>query len=130
MCVVLVCYLLFLSSERRKTICALVTGVQTCALPIFSLAGGRGVDTALRDGAEAGQGWPFEEIRSALLEAQLRGDSPWAGLAALGEALDIPELGELAARAALAGSEGARRRTSLSATLGRASGRERVCPYG
>jgi tight adherence protein C len=81
----------------------------------ISLAGGRGVDTALRDGAEAGQGWPFEEIRSALLEAQLRGDSPWAGLAALGEALDIPELGELAASAALAGSEGARVRTSLSA---------------
>src|SRR3546814_7918519 len=33
----------------------------------------------------------------------------------LGEALDIPELGELAASAALAGSEGARVRTSLSA---------------
>src|SRR3546814_1796308 len=25
----------FLSSRRRHTICALVTGVQTCALPIF-----------------------------------------------------------------------------------------------
>src|SRR3546814_2707529 len=27
----------FFSSRRRHTICALVTGVQTCALPIFSL---------------------------------------------------------------------------------------------
>src|SRR3546814_18416417 len=27
--------LFFLSSRRRHTICALVTGVQTCALPIF-----------------------------------------------------------------------------------------------
>src|SRR3546814_6118659 len=27
----------FFSSRRRHTICALVTGVQTCALPIFGL---------------------------------------------------------------------------------------------
>src|SRR3546814_2600309 len=31
--------LLFLSSRRRQTRCALVTGVQTCALPIFFAAG-------------------------------------------------------------------------------------------
>src|SRR5206468_10245322 len=31
----------------------------------ISLAGGRGVDTALRDGATAGEGWPFEAIRGA-----------------------------------------------------------------
>src|SRR3546814_13728514 len=29
------CYLVFLSSRRRHTRCALVTGVQTCALPIW-----------------------------------------------------------------------------------------------
>src|SRR3546814_5556158 len=28
--------LIFFSSRRRHTICALVTGVQTCALPIYS----------------------------------------------------------------------------------------------
>src|SRR3546814_1394289 len=28
------CYRFFFSSRRRHTICALVTGVQTCALPI------------------------------------------------------------------------------------------------
>src|SRR3546814_1727830 len=28
-------YILFFSSRRRHTRCALVTGVQTCALPIF-----------------------------------------------------------------------------------------------
>src|SRR3546814_4909778 len=32
------CFFLF-SSRRRHTRCALVTGVQTCALPIFSLEG-------------------------------------------------------------------------------------------
>src|SRR3546814_4423358 len=31
-----VCILCFFSSRRRHTRCALVTGVQTCALPIFS----------------------------------------------------------------------------------------------
>src|SRR3546814_9519226 len=31
--------MLFLSSRRRHTRCALVTGVQTCALPICGLAG-------------------------------------------------------------------------------------------
>src|SRR3546814_18680236 len=33
-CVVLLC-VFFFSSRRRHTRCALVTGVQTCALPIF-----------------------------------------------------------------------------------------------
>src|SRR3546814_14621026 len=31
-------YFFFFSSRRRHTICALVTGVQTCALPIFQFA--------------------------------------------------------------------------------------------
>lgn len=81
----------------------------------ISLAGGRGVDSALHDGAEAGNGWAFEELRRALLEARLLGDTPWSGLARLGEELAFPELGELAASAALAGDEGARVRSSLAA---------------
>src|SRR3546814_3100198 len=32
-------WLFFFSSRRRHTSCALVTGVQTCALPIFALKG-------------------------------------------------------------------------------------------
>src|SRR3546814_10550380 len=36
------CFVLFFfSSRRRHTRCALVTGVQTCALPIYRRAGGR-----------------------------------------------------------------------------------------
>src|SRR3546814_8009342 len=31
------CFFFFFSSRRRHTRCALVTGVQTCALPIFSV---------------------------------------------------------------------------------------------
>src|SRR3546814_1669095 len=34
--VLLVSFFFFFSSRRRHTICALVTGVQTCALPICS----------------------------------------------------------------------------------------------
>src|SRR3546814_8406110 len=37
-------FFFFFSSRRRHTRCALVTGVQTCALPIF----GRGGDGAIR----------------------------------------------------------------------------------
>jgi tight adherence protein C len=80
-----------------------------------SLASGRGVDTALRDGVTAGSGWPFGEIEQALTEARLRGESPWAGLSRLSRAIDVPELAELAASAALAGNEGARVRSSLAA---------------
>src|SRR3546814_5291598 len=35
MCAVCVCVYFFFSSRRRHTRCALVTGVQTCALPIL-----------------------------------------------------------------------------------------------
>src|SRR3546814_2406803 len=35
LCLVVFCCFFFFSSRRRHTRCALVTGVQTCALPIF-----------------------------------------------------------------------------------------------
>src|SRR3546814_10025987 len=42
------CLLVFFSSRRRHTICALVTGVQTCALPISTL-----FDESLDNGVDA-----------------------------------------------------------------------------
>src|SRR3546814_6763911 len=39
-CVVVIGAIFFFSSRRRHTRCALVTGVQTCALPISPLASG------------------------------------------------------------------------------------------
>ena len=80
-----------------------------------ALAGGKGVEGALNDAATTGDGWPFRELRAGLADARLHGDAPWTGLARLGVELDIPELGELAASAALAGSEGARVRASVAA---------------
>src|SRR3546814_3790600 len=38
MCLRCVTFLFFFASRRRHTRCALVTGVQTCALPIFPAA--------------------------------------------------------------------------------------------
>src|SRR3546814_10102942 len=38
---ILLCFVFFFSSRRRHTRCALVTGVQTCALPISSQARAR-----------------------------------------------------------------------------------------
>src|SRR3546814_10618249 len=45
----LVIFFFFFSSRRRHTICALVTGVQTCALPILSAPSKtQGTNTAYR----------------------------------------------------------------------------------
>src|SRR3546814_8812839 len=49
-----ICFCFFFSSRRRHTRCALVTGVQTCALPIFALEGEIGGD-AVAD-ADPGNG--------------------------------------------------------------------------
>src|SRR3546814_13118205 len=38
----------FFSSRRRHTRCALVTGVQTCALPIFTIEGDAELEAAVR----------------------------------------------------------------------------------
>src|SRR3546814_10591436 len=52
--VVLLCF--FFSSRRRHTRCALVTGVQTCALPIFGVDDDEPLGQALRNaGAERGE---------------------------------------------------------------------------
>src|SRR3546814_4821687 len=50
-------YFFFLSSRRRHTRCALVTGVQTCALPIYLTAGQNGdvLKHGLAAVAEAGR---------------------------------------------------------------------------
>src|SRR3546814_5785538 len=42
----------FFSSRRRHTRCALVTGVQTCALPILSMGGDASLNSPLREEGE------------------------------------------------------------------------------
>lgn len=84
-------------------------------LVVISLAGGSGVEGALQDSASVGTGWAFTQIRRALASARLARVPPWQLLARLGEELDVPELVELAASVSLAGSEGAKVRSSLAA---------------
>jgi tight adherence protein C len=80
-----------------------------------TLAGGAGVDGALTDAADIGQGWAFTQLRSALTTAKLTRTTPWATLRKLGEELGVRELVELSASVSLAGTEGAKVRASLAA---------------
>src|SRR3546814_9118054 len=85
----LVCMLLwfFFSSRRRHTICALVTGVQTCALPILAAARlpvGR-VDAGLRTrrggrvagGTRAGGRDPRVDARGMVVRTGFLGRGGW-----------------------------------------------------
>ena len=79
------------------------------------LAAGAGVESAVDKAASAGEGWAFDEIRRALARGRLPGSSPWAAFSRLGEQLDLPELRQLAESLLLAGTQGAKVRTSLEA---------------
>jgi tight adherence protein C len=83
-------------------------------LVVISLAGGSGVESALRDAAGVGRGWAFAQLRNALEVTALTGETPWAALARLGEEVGVTELVELSATVSLAGTEGARVRDSLA----------------
>ena len=80
-----------------------------------ALAGGAGVGTALRQASDAGDGWAFVQIRSALRQAQVQRQPAWAALGQLGVELGISELEELGSAVALAEGEGASVRQSLAA---------------
>jgi Flp pilus assembly protein TadB len=83
-------------------------------LVVISLAGGTGVESALRDAARVGRGWAFAQLRNALEVTALTGETPWAALTRLGEEVGVTELVELSATVSLAGTEGARVRDSLA----------------
>ena len=84
-------------------------------LVVVALAGGGGVESALGDAAGVGSGWPFAYLRRALDQARLARQAPWAALGRLGAELRVGELSELAASLTLAGTEGAKVRSSLAA---------------
>jgi hypothetical protein len=73
------------------------------------------VETALTDAAGVGRGWVFDDLRQALDHSRLSRETPWSALGRLGNELGIVELSELAASVALAGTEGAKVRSSLGA---------------
>src|SRR3546814_3941101 len=69
-------FLFFFSSRRRHTRCALVTGVQTCALPIYAATAPAGAPGAIRqDGNKVVVDFGFEgqaEIRTTQVYVQRR----------------------------------------------------------
>ena len=83
-------------------------------LVVISLAGGAGVESALRDAAAIGHGWAYAQLHNALEVTALTGETPWAVLGRLGAELGIPELEELSSSLSLAGTEGAKVRESLA----------------
>ena len=71
------------------------------------LSGGSHIDGALYQAAQAGQGQAFAEIRGALDWSRVHGRPLSAGLARLGEELDLAEIREAAATVTVAETEGA-----------------------
>ena len=84
-------------------------------LVVLAQAGGMGVEGALDSASRISCDEPFSLIRAALEAGRHAGSTPWDTLARLGRELGVGELEELAASLGLAGSEGARIRSSLSA---------------
>src|SRR3546814_20330226 len=75
-------FLFFFSSRRRHTSCALVTGVQTCALPIFRRERGPLVwllPLEERHPGEPLQSWLYKCIRQAIVAGRLPPDSRLPG---------------------------------------------------
>lgn len=81
----------------------------------LDLAGGAGVNAAVDDAVEVGAGPQFAAIRDVLARAKLTHQTPWDALGELGRQIGAPDYRQLAATIALAGSEGARIKTALTA---------------
>ena len=99
--------------RRRAELRAALSGLLD--LVVVGLAGGAGVEQALRDGAADPRTWGQHRLQQALHAAQLARVPPWQTLGQLGTHADVPALTELAAALSLAGSEGARVRATLTA---------------
>jgi tight adherence protein C len=84
-------------------------------LVVVSLAGGAGVEQALHDATTDTRTWAQRQLRHAIRAAHLARLPPWATLGELGARTHLGELSELATALALAGTEGARVRATLTA---------------
>ncbi len=101
-------------AEARRQDFRHVTGA-FLDLVAMNLAGGRGLPEALMAASSFGDHWGMVRLRQALSNARIMGWTPWDGIARLGSDLGVDELRDLASALALAGDEGARIRSSLTA---------------
>ncbi len=88
-----------------------------CWLELVALAqaGGMGMESALQVSSLVSDDPCFVRLRTVLGHAQVAATTPWEGLGRLGATLGVRQLEELAATLELAGTEGARVRTTLTA---------------
>ena len=96
-------------AQLRHTLSVLLT------LLTISLARGAGVEQALTESTGVCTGWAADRLRQVLATARVLRQPPWQALGELGDDTGVAELTDLAAAMALAGTEGARVRASLSA---------------
>jgi tight adherence protein C len=107
---------LALASQARKRRTELRDAVAGMLdLVAIALAGGAGVEQALRDATDAPDTWARQALRQAVQAAHLTRRPPWATIGDLGQVTGVTALQELSAALSLAGSEGARIRATLSA---------------
>jgi Flp pilus assembly protein TadB len=98
----------------------------SCWLDLVALAqaGGMGLESALQAASSIAGDPVFGRLQRTIEVSRHSGRTPWDGLARLGDELGISDLEELGASLALAGTEGARIRSSLSAKSTSLRGRE------
>jgi tight adherence protein C len=84
-------------------------------LVVLALAGGLGIEGALYSAAEICDTGVSRKLTRVLGEARDAGRTPWEALARLGGETGVSELSELAAAVSLAGTEGARIKSTLAA---------------
>src|SRR3546814_928572 len=83
----------FFSSRRRHTRCALVTGVQTCALPIYpddDAIGGGGGGRGLVQGEFEGHGSLWVSGKRMAAHAASERWNPGASMAGMNESSQVP----------------------------------------
>jgi Flp pilus assembly protein TadB len=112
---------------RRDLVHSLACWLELVAL---AQAGGMGIESALEAASSVAGEASFLRIRHALARAANAGRSPWDGLERLGGELGVQELEELAASVRLAGTEGARIQSSLSAKSASLRRREMADAHG
>ena len=101
------------ATERRQDM--LVDLAAYSDLVVLLLAAGSGVEGALVNAAEAGDGWTWRQLHHALRNGRLTRQRPDEALTVLSRKLGVVELEEFGAAVALASSSGSRLRASLAA---------------
>ncbi len=99
-------------ARREEFESALVTYLQLVAIQV---AGGSGIDEAMRTANDYGEGWSFQVLRRCLTDARVRGVSLWVSMADHGTRYGLDSLVDLASTMELAGISGAHIRESLMA---------------